>query len=162
MSQPDYDLRNIHQLITEAYSLEDLRTLALYEFREVYEDYGEAKKSELVRKLIEHCERKGLLGRLLGLVKRDAAGKYGEFAGKLARGVEIGPPAGPVEPADPGSSESEQLRALIKANMRQLHELQLQEATYGLATPPHIKIQIEDLEAKIDRLKNELAALEGL
>jgi formylglycine-generating enzyme required for sulfatase activity len=109
-----YQLKNIRQLITAVYSLEELRQLAFEEFREVYEDYNEARKSVLVRELLAYAERKGQLDRLLALTEAAAPAKYAEFAGKLIlEPAEVDlppePAAGlpPFRPFDPLPAEIE-------------------------------------------------------
>ncbi|MDQ2999579.1 MAG: hypothetical protein M3R61_21305, partial [Chloroflexota bacterium] len=63
--------------------------------------------------------------------------------------------------ADERVEQIEPLRDLIRANNRTLNKLQLQAAAYGINTPPHISIQIEDTEREIARLKKQLQALGG-
>jgi len=41
-----YKTRPIRHLVTAAYTLEELRTLCYDEFRPVYEDYAEVRKTE--------------------------------------------------------------------------------------------------------------------
>ena len=102
----DYNLKNIRKLVTEIYNLEELRQLTYEEFREVYEDYSEVRKSELVRRLIEHAERKGLLAKLLSLTEVEAPAKYAEFEGQLIRAA-----PDPVDPLDSASAISLSLTA---------------------------------------------------
>lgn len=78
-----YKTRPIRHLVTAAYTLEELRTLCYDEFRPVYDDYAEVRKSELVRHLIEYCERRGLFARLLRCVEEDAPEQYTAYADRL-------------------------------------------------------------------------------
>ncbi|MDX1522109.1 MAG: aldo/keto reductase, partial [Anaerolineae bacterium] len=55
--------------------------------------------------------------------------------------------------------ESEHLRNQIYSKTRQLHKLEENAAQLGLHTPPHVGIQIEDLQVEIAELKRKLAAL---
>ena len=166
MGQPDYDLRNIHKLITEAYSLEDLRSLSMYEFRAVYEDYGEAKKSELVRHLMEYCERKGIIHTLLAAVKADAPGKYAQYEGKLVKegdtlpSVSSGSPP-QAETVDSIDSEIAHIKRQIELQTRRLRDNELLKARLGIETPTMVKMEIEDLEKEIDQLKQRLVELES-
>ncbi len=59
------------------------------------------------------------------------------------------------------AEQIESLRELIRTNNRTLNKLQLQAAQFGINTPPHISIQIEDIEREIARLKKELLSLGG-
>ncbi len=51
------------------------------------------------------------------------------------------------------------LQKLVGQKRRQLHKLKEQEAAFGLHTPPYILIQIEDLEAEIEELLDQLENL---
>jgi hypothetical protein len=42
-----------------------------------------------------------------------------------------------------------------------LQKLKEQQATFGLQSPPHILIEIEDIETKIETLQTELAVLDS-
>ena len=54
-----------------------------------------------------------------------------------------------------------ELNELIEAKRRVLHKLEMQAATYGISTPPHISIEIENNEREIAKLKRELQLLGG-
>lgn len=56
-------------------------------------------------------------------------------------------------------SRRDDLQKLISLRQRHLQKLKEQQATYGLATPSHILIEIEDIEAELAHLQAELAAL---
>jgi serine/threonine-protein kinase len=81
MARPN--TRNIRKLLMEAFNPEELRTLCFDEFRDVYEIYNDASKPQLIRQLIEYCDRKGAFPRLLALVAEDVPGKYAEYEGRL-------------------------------------------------------------------------------
>ncbi len=55
--------------------------------------------------------------------------------------------------------KKDDLQELIAPLERRLQRRKEQAAVYGINTPPEISIEIEDLEAKIEQLKAELAAL---
>ena len=59
------------------------------------------------------------------------------------------------------AEEIESLQDLIRAATRRLNKLQLQAAQYGISTPPHISIEIEDTEREVARLKKQLHTLGG-
>ncbi len=84
-----YNIRNIQRLLNDAYNLEELRSLALEEFRPVYDDYSEVKKSELIRRIYEHVERKGQIPHLLSLVERDAPLQYASYQDRLMKEVDV-------------------------------------------------------------------------
>lgn len=54
------------------------------------------------------------------------------------------------------------IKNLIVTHSRRLQKLKQQQASFGLDTPPHILIEIEDLERKIDELQIELKQLENV
>lgn len=83
MTTPRYSLRNIRRLVTEVYNVEELRQLCYEQFRPVYDNYAEVPKLELVRHLLEHCDRKGLFEQLLALIEADAPQKYAEYKDQL-------------------------------------------------------------------------------
>ena len=56
-------------------------------------------------------------------------------------------------------ARKDDIERLVAINNRRLRILKEQQATYGLNTPPHIVIEIEDLEAEIAKLTTELESL---
>jgi hypothetical protein len=56
-------------------------------------------------------------------------------------------------------SRRDDLQKLITPKQRYLQKLKEQEATYGLASPVHILLDIENTEAELAQLQAELAAL---
>jgi hypothetical protein len=54
--------------------------------------------------------------------------------------------------------ETEHLKQLLIQKTRVLHELEMQAAMLGISTPPHVKLQIEDLETEIEQLKRNYSA----
>jgi hypothetical protein len=64
-----------------------------------------------------------------------------------------------------GSRFQKELVELLRVKQRRLHVLELQAAKYGIATPSHITLEIEDLREEITSLaerlkKEEIASLE--
>lgn len=51
----------------------------------------------------------------------------------------------------------EEVQAIIDKKQQQLHKLQLREATSGLNTPADVLIQIDDLNAELKALEDELS-----
>lgn len=58
-------------------------------------------------------------------------------------------------------SQRKDIETLLQKYERQLQKLKEKLATYGLETPPHILIQIEDTEAEIESLQAKLEQLGG-
>jgi hypothetical protein len=52
--------------------------------------------------------------------------------------------------------ESHQLAELLLIKQRRLHELEKTAALFGVETPPHISLEIEDLRHEIDFIKRDL------
>jgi nucleoside phosphorylase len=78
-----------------------------------------------------------------------------QFASTLATSVEdkLSQPTGLTMP-----DETEHLKQLLIQKTRVLHELEMQAAMLGISTPPHVKLQIEDLETEIEQLKRNYSA----
>jgi acetyl esterase/lipase len=57
-------------------------------------------------------------------------------------------------------SQSDDLRGLIKQHERSLQSLEEQAGTFGFHTPPHITMEIENIEAKLRALSARLAELD--
>jgi hypothetical protein len=55
-------------------------------------------------------------------------------------------------------SRKNDLGELIVGHTRRLQKLCEQKAAYGLATEPHVLVEIEDIETEIGKLQEELAA----
>ena len=53
------------------------------------------------------------------------------------------------------------LKKIISQKRRHLQKLQEQQAAFGLHTPPYVLLQIEDLEAEIEDLQEELETPSG-
>lgn len=158
MSQPTYNLRNIRKLLTAAFSDQELSQLCYEtpEFRPVYEQFTAGmSKDQMIQRLIEYCERKVLMKQLLEIVQEEASEQYAQFADSLMVGgkkAESGTSSSPVAMPD----EAEFLRKLLIEKRRYLQTLQLQAAKFGISAPPHIVIQIEDLEKEIAELRQKL------
>ena len=56
-------------------------------------------------------------------------------------------------------SRQDDIEKLIAERERRLQKLKEQRASFGLHTPPHILMEIEDIEAEIEGLQTELEAL---
>jgi hypothetical protein len=57
-------------------------------------------------------------------------------------------------------AQSDDIKKLISNHSRSLQKLKERQALEGLATPPHILIEIEDTEEKIKNLQKELNQIE--
>lgn len=56
-------------------------------------------------------------------------------------------------------SRKNDIENLITKNTRRLQKLREKQASYGLDTPVHILIEIEEVEAKLEKLKSQLDAV---
>lgn len=52
--------------------------------------------------------------------------------------------------------ERKELQEQLEKNKRRLHKLKMQEASFGTYTPPHISLEIDDVEKTIADLKRQL------
>lgn len=58
-------------------------------------------------------------------------------------------------------SQQDELRKLIIKHQRRLQKLKEQQATFGINTPPEIFIEIEDIEAELERLQTKLTRVDN-
>jgi hypothetical protein len=162
VTQP-YNLRNIRRLLIEAFNLEELRRLCFEvpEFRPVYDNYSEGRKDELVRHLIEHCDRKSYFALLLSIIEEDVPDTFAKYAGVLGGdGASLPRPSAETgPPVDLAAEKRAQLTTLIAEKERRLFQLQLRAARSGISTPPEVALEIDDLEKEINRLKQSLFEL---
>jgi hypothetical protein len=159
MSQPTYNLRNIRKLLTIAFTDQELSNLCYEtpEFRPVYEQFTTGmSKDQMIQRLIEYCERKVLMGQLLAIVEDEAPEQYAKFADSLIVGGKKAEPTSSSSSMIPDQTEF--LRKLIIEKTRYLQTLQLQAAKFGISAPPHIVLEIEDLEKEIAGLRQKLNA----
>ncbi len=97
-----YNLKKIRDFLTEGFSIEELRDFTFLNFREVYEDFGETRKSELVRELLAYCQRKSLLDTLLEAGRQENPGGYERFAPFVqAASPKPQGPSSSILPSDP-------------------------------------------------------------
>jgi hypothetical protein len=94
------------------------------------------------------------MGRLLEVVKAEDPAQYAQFEGEILGGKR-------AEAASSASSavmpdETDFIRKLIIEKTRYLQTLQLQAAKFGISAPPHVILQIEDLEKEIAELRQKL------
>ncbi|MBN1993672.1 MAG: hypothetical protein JW953_13305 [Anaerolineae bacterium] len=145
-----YNTKSIRELLNVSFTAEELRYLCYDEFRAVYMKLSEGMSKEtVIHHLIEYCDIQGQMEKLLALVQNKAPGKYAEFADRLEQAV----------PAKSGQAEAttvKRLQELIAVETRRLHALQLRAARMGISTPPEVTLEIEDLEAKIAQLQQQL------
>jgi hypothetical protein len=155
MSQPVYNLRNVRKMLTTVFSDAELRQLCYDEpeFRPVYEQFAEGmSKDQMIQRLLEFCERKVLMPHLLEIVAVEAPEQYKQYMGAAPTKSVVTPQ--PVQPVI--SADEAHVQQLIQAKTRYLQELELQEAKMGLSTPPHIKVEIEDLKQELAELRQRL------
>ena len=103
MTQLEYNLEIVRELLNNAFDVGELRLICLNnpEFRAVYDDYSDARKSELLLRLIEHAERKVHIARLLEIAKEKAPGAYAKFEDRLVRHDGAARPAAASTTAQP-------------------------------------------------------------
>jgi hypothetical protein len=58
-----------------------------------------------------------------------------------------------------GSRFQKELEELHRVKQRRLHVLELQAAKYGIAAPPHITLEIEDLRFEIRDLEEKITSM---
>jgi len=83
-SQGEYDLRVVRELLSAAFSDEEIVTLAFDCFREVYEDIeGASGKTKKIIRLVEWCDNQVVMDKLLAEVKQRNPNQYARFERRL-------------------------------------------------------------------------------
>ena len=59
-------------------------------------------------------------------------------------------------------SQIDELKNLLKINRRRLQKLEETRAYYGVATPPHILMEIEDIEDDIERSRVPIDVVDAM
>lgn len=59
-------------------------------------------------------------------------------------------------------SHSADVRKRIEEHERRLQALEAEAGTFGFHTPPHITLEIENIEAQLRALSAQLAALDAI
>jgi len=85
-SQGGYDVRIIRELLSDAFSDEEIITLVFDRFRDVYEDIsGGMSKTDKVRRLIDWCEHNVEIVTLLAEVQRRNPAQYARYVARLEK-----------------------------------------------------------------------------
>ena len=97
--QPRYDTAAVRELVMAAFGDEELTTFCYDNFRPVYEEFTTGmSRTQKVQRLVETCDRRGEMERLLALVQKKNAYQYRRFEPQLRPS----PPANPsLKPPDP-------------------------------------------------------------
>ena len=84
--QSEYDLQVARELLSAAFSDEEVTTLAFDRFRAVYEEIGGGmSKGDKIRRVVDWCERNLQMDVLLAEVKRRNPNQYARYASRLKR-----------------------------------------------------------------------------
>jgi hypothetical protein len=82
--QSGYDLQAVRELLSAAFSDEEIVTLAFDRFRAVYEDIsGAMSKGDKIRRLVDWCDKQVRMDSLLAEVKRRNPKQYARYAARL-------------------------------------------------------------------------------
>ena len=83
-AQPEWDTSAIRDLLTAAFSDEELEFVCYDCFRSVYEQFtGGMSRRQKVQRLIEHCERSRSLDELLRVVRERNPAQFARFDAQL-------------------------------------------------------------------------------
>ncbi len=155
-----HNLREIRILLNDAFNLEELLAIAQEydEFRPVYDDYPDVKKSEFIRQLIDHSRRKKYFPLLLSIVKEQAPNSYEDYRATSGKPGTQATDASMVLPSLQDSAALfnaiESTRTLWNQKKRILEKLELQKAQASIG------LSSAQLDVQIDDLKDELEELE--
>jgi hypothetical protein len=84
MQENKYDLQIMRELLSAAFSDEEITTLAFDRFREVYDDFsGGMSKSEKIRRLVDWCDRNLQVEKLMAETERRNPNQYRRYAARL-------------------------------------------------------------------------------
>jgi hypothetical protein len=84
--EPGYNTTAIRQLLTAAFSDEELTAFCFDNFPEVYDKFGGGmSRTGKVQELIEHCQKRLLFDKLLQLVEQANPAQYERFRAQLRR-----------------------------------------------------------------------------
>lgn len=84
---PAWDTAAVRELLMAAFGDEDLTTFCYDNFRPVYEEFTTGmSRTQKVQRLVEHCERRGEMEKLLAQVERANPFQYERYRGRLVRG----------------------------------------------------------------------------
>lgn len=91
-----YNMADVRDLITKAFSDEELNTLCFDHFRPAYEKFSATQdRSAKIQGLVEYCDRHLEIPRLLVLIKLHNEPRYWEFISSQAHQA-IGLPVSPI------------------------------------------------------------------
>ena len=87
-AQPAINTAAVRELLMAAFSDEELTTFCYDNFRPVYEEFAMGmSRTQKVQMLVEHCERRGEMAKLLARVEQTNPYQYGRFAERLRNAV---------------------------------------------------------------------------
>jgi hypothetical protein len=93
-----YDTAAIRDLLTAAFGDEELDTLCFDRFRPVFEAFsGGMSKTQKVQRLVEHCERRVSIERLLEVVRERNPAQYAHSEARLLQPAVPPPPPAPAD-----------------------------------------------------------------
>ncbi len=79
-----YNLAAIRQLLNDAFSSGEIKTLAFDRFQEVYNDFAAGmSKSQMIEALLENAHKNGRIPDLLDYVKKENPYQYNQYAPQL-------------------------------------------------------------------------------
>jgi hypothetical protein len=84
LAQPAYNTAAVRELVMAAFSDEELTTFCYDNFRPVYEEFTTGmSRTQKVQRLVETCERRGEMEKLLAQVERANPYQYDRFRNRL-------------------------------------------------------------------------------
>jgi hypothetical protein len=104
----DYNLTNIRTLLTAAFTDEEFDQFCYDQFRPVYESFsGGMSRTKKIHGLIEYCDRKLLMDKLLGLIQQTQPDRYKKHQPYGGATLPPAPPAD-FQPSPPALSKPPQ------------------------------------------------------
>ncbi len=148
-----YNTAAIRELLSAAFSDEDISTLTFDYFPSVYESFSSGmSKGAKIQTLIDYCQRHELVPRLLETVRKSNPAQYNRYRTRLETGERA------VSQATSSSQEQESLRrqlAEARANLRLIEERK-DEYVMGVEVPLQLIKEERRLQEKIAELEQRL------
>lgn len=144
----------LRRILSERFSDGELRNLC-FDLGIDYESFPGNGKSDKARELVALSVRHHRIPELVAAIKDARPDLHEALPPTLLSAATL------LTTRQRDTTEIARKRDLVYQHNRRLHVLELQAAQFGLHCPPHITLEIDDLNQKIAALEREIAASGG-
>lgn len=157
---PVYNLANIREMLSTAFSIGEINTLAFDLLRQLYDDFSSGmSKSDRIEQIVMEAERNGRIPQLLNYVQEKNAYQYGRFAPHL---IQEEPMPNPTTQLAGWQQRQADLKQHIETDTKLLRDF---EDTLRAETHPQRRLSyeqgIERQQEALAKWRRELAKLAG-